>query len=74
MATPVRGPMRITVNGEVATLDAGTTVAALVAGLGRSPASVAVAVDEEVVPRSDWSGRRLRNGERVEVLAAVQGG
>jgi sulfur carrier protein len=35
---------------------------------------VAVAVDREVVPRSQWGETSLREGQRVEVLEAVQGG
>jgi len=66
--------VRVTVNGAESQLSAGTTVARLVADLGRSPDGVAVAVDGEVVPRSGWADRPLADGERVEVLAAVQGG
>lgn len=35
---------------------------------------VAVAVDEEVVPRARWEATRLRAGARVEVVSAIQGG
>ena len=35
---------------------------------------VAVAVNGEVVPRSEWEGFALSDGMRVEVLRAVQGG
>ena len=35
---------------------------------------VAVAVDGEVVPRGEWDEFELREGQRVEVLQAVQGG
>ena len=35
---------------------------------------VAVAVDGEVVPRGEWRRTRLREGQQVEVLRAVQGG
>ena len=35
---------------------------------------VAVAVQGEVVPRSEWSHRTLSVGDRVEVVRAVQGG
>ena len=35
---------------------------------------VAVAVDGEVVPRSRWADHALAEGQRVEVLQAVQGG
>jgi thiazole synthase len=33
-----------------------------------------VAVDGEVVPRSEWERTRLAEGQNVEVLAAIQGG
>lgn len=38
------------------------------------PHGVAVAVDDEVVPRGDWDRYRLAAGSRVEVVTAVQGG
>ncbi|NUL34928.1 sulfur carrier protein ThiS, partial [Streptomyces lunaelactis] len=31
-------------------------------------------VNESVVPRSQWAGTPLGDGDRVEVLTAVQGG
>lgn len=68
--------MNIVVNGDARDVVDGATVAELVAQLGRDPSrpGVAVAVDEEVVPRRAWEQRRLHNGDRVEVVAAVQGG
>jgi sulfur carrier protein len=35
---------------------------------------VAVAVDDEVVPSSAWAAARPAEGQRVEVVRAVQGG
>ena len=35
---------------------------------------VAVAIDGEVIVRSEWPRRVLGAGERVEVLTAIQGG
>lgn len=64
----------ITVNGAARTFVDGETVAELVAALGRGPRGVAVAVNGEVVPRSEWAAARLRPGDRVEVLQAAQGG
>ncbi|HEV2310652.1 MAG TPA: sulfur carrier protein ThiS [Acidimicrobiia bacterium] len=49
-------------------------MATLVDGLGRDPRGVAVALNEDVVPRGDWPRTRLRAGDRVEVLRAAQGG
>ena len=68
--------MIVHVNGEARDVDEGTTVARVVDALGAVPArrGVAVAVDAEVVPRGEWGRRRLREGERVEVVTAIQGG
>lgn len=35
---------------------------------------VAVAVNDTVVPRSHWSHHPLRDGDRVEIIQATQGG
>jgi sulfur carrier protein len=33
-----------------------------------------VAVDAEVVPRTQWDTHELQEGARIEVLRAIQGG
>ncbi|MDA8310201.1 MAG: sulfur carrier protein ThiS [Actinomycetota bacterium] len=64
----------VTVNGVRRTVPPGTTVAALVAELGRGSRGVAVAVDREVVPRSLWEEVVVTEGANVEVVSAVAGG
>ena len=64
----------IVVNGEPRDLAPGTTVAALVAGLGMPRRGVAVALDGEVVRRGEWEACEVPDGARVEVLTAMQGG
>jgi sulfur carrier protein len=67
--------MVLTLNGKATELPPDTTLPDVLAILGfESPRGVAVAVDGDVVPRSRWTGFQLRNGMRVEVLRAVQGG
>jgi len=66
--------VKVTVNGESADVDDGTTVAALVAGRAEKHRRVAVAVNSGVVPRSAWGTTVLRDGDAVEVLVAVAGG
>lgn len=66
--------MNLLVNGEPTTVPDDATVAQLVAALGRDGKGLAVAVNEAVVPRSTWSAHALAPGDRVEVLAAAQGG
>lgn len=66
----------ITVNGERRELPVPATVGALLDAMGIEPRrrGIAVAVDAEVVPRGEWDVRVLRDGDRVEVVTAVQGG
>jgi sulfur carrier protein len=65
----------IFVNGEPRER-AGATIAELLSELGveQQARGVAVALDGEVVPRAEWSERRVNEGQRVEALSAMQGG
>lgn len=66
----------ITLNGQRTDLQAGATLAAALARLGLQAQArgVAVAVDGEVVRRSEWDSYALAEGAQVEVLTAMQGG
>ncbi|MGW7692419.1 sulfur carrier protein ThiS [Streptomyces asiaticus] len=66
--------MTVSVNGEPREVPEGTTLDRLVATLTQAPSGVAAAVNETVVPRAQWSATSLGDGDRVEVLTAVQGG
>ncbi|MGP2439401.1 sulfur carrier protein ThiS [Streptomyces sp. JW3] len=66
--------MRISVNGEPRQVAPGTALDALVRTLTRAPSGVAAALNETVVPRARWAATALSDGDRVEVLTAVQGG
>jgi len=65
----------ITVNGAAIEL-AGATVADLLAARMDDPRpnGIAVAVNEEVVPRDNWSRWPLADGDVVEIVTAVPGG
>lgn len=67
--------VEVVLNGEPRRLASPTLAAALeAAGIERTGRGVAVAVDGEVVPRGSWDTCELVEGQRVEVLHAVQGG
>jgi sulfur carrier protein len=66
--------MNISVNGEPREVAPGTALDAVVRNLTAAPSGVAAAVNESVVPRSQWPSTSLSEGDRVEVLTAVQGG
>jgi sulfur carrier protein len=68
--------MKVLLNGSEAELTDGATVQTAVESLAL-PASgrgVAVGVDAEVVPRTQWDTHKLDEGARVEILRAIQGG
>lgn len=69
----------ITVNGDPLTnfiVDADTTVASLLNHLGVAGGQkgIAVAINDEVVPRSQWPTHLVVDGDRIELIRATQGG
>lgn len=66
--------MTVYVNGEARELRSRVTVADVVAMLGRGPRGVAVALNEEVVPRSCWAATAVHERDRLEVLTVAAGG
>ena len=66
--------MNVVLNGELRDLPDEATIADVLALLGAPDRGVAVAVDAEVVPRGEWQDVTLRDGVRIEVVQAVQGG
>jgi sulfur carrier protein len=63
-------------NGDPQVLTDGACVrdAVVASGAPEEGRGVAVALDGEVVPRGRWDEVRLVDGQRVEVVRAVQGG
>jgi thiamine biosynthesis protein ThiS len=67
-------PMILHINGEQREFSDGLTVAALVAQLGMKPDRVAVELNLEIVPRTEWTITTLKNGDKLEVVHFVGGG
>jgi thiamine biosynthesis protein ThiS len=66
--------LQVTINDEPRKIEPGTSVAALLAELGRDPRHVAVEVNHELVPRATHGERMLSEGDRLEVVTLVGGG
>jgi sulfur carrier protein len=67
----------IVLNGEPYAVPPGISVADLLRQLEIDPEAargIAVAVNEEVVRRTQWAEVRLNAGDRVELVTARQGG
>ncbi len=68
--------LRITVNGEERLIPREMTVSELLKEMGIKLRDVglAVAVNEEVVPKSEYEKRIVKEGDRVEIVQLVGGG
>jgi sulfur carrier protein len=68
--------VNVNVNGEPREVSDQSTVAEVVSsgGAAEGGRGIAVAVNGEVVRRSEWGVRRLRDRDHVEILRAVGGG
>jgi thiazole synthase len=66
--------LEVTINGEIRTFHGTLTVAELLGQLGHDSRRVAVEINREVVPAAKHSGRRLEEGDAVEVVTLVGGG
>ncbi len=66
--------MNVILNGASQDLASESTVEQALARLTSRTAGVAIAVNDTVVARGEWSTTVLRSGDRVEIVVAVQGG
>ena len=65
--------MQVTVNGEQREI-AAQTVDALLSELAYEGTHVAIAVNFEVLPKSQWADAILKDGDEIEIITPRQGG
>jgi sulfur carrier protein len=65
--------MRVIVNGEHREI-ASDHVDALLAELEYEGSHFAIALNFDVLPRSQWAHTRLQNGDEIEIITPRQGG
>ena len=65
---------RVTVNGKQRAIEEGTTMSELIDSLGLHEQAVAVEFNRRILKRSEFSGRLLADGDRIEIVRFVQGG
>ena len=66
--------MKIRLNGESRDLPDGCTAAQLVAEMGLQGRRLAMEVNREIVPRSEYAQHVLHDGDQVEIVHAIGGG
>lgn len=66
--------MKLSVNRQAVEADAGETLAGLLQRMSVPAEGVAVAVNNRVVPRSEWAATSLHEEDRITIIRAVCGG
>lgn len=68
--------MKLLVNGKLIEEEEGITLLSLLkkSGIEIRPVGLAVAVNEEIVPKSKYGEYKLKEGDRVEIVNIVGGG
>ena len=66
--------MKLNVSGILQDFQNVTNLESLVAQLNVDAGGTAVAVNDRVIRRSLWSVQQLIEGDRIEIVRAVQGG
>jgi len=66
--------MRVRVNGEDYQLPEALTVGELVERVGLADQRIALELNREIVPRSEYATTKLHEDDRVEIVRAIGGG
>ena len=62
------------INGTIKEIQTGTTISALTNDLDVAHKKIALEINEEIIPRSQFDSRILQNGDKIEIVTAVGGG
>lgn len=66
--------MNIYVNGDSQDIEENCTAAQLVDSLGLTGKRIAMEINGEIVPRSDYDSHILQQSDRIEIVHAIGGG
>jgi thiamine biosynthesis protein ThiS len=66
--------MKLQINGETRDFNPPLTLAGLVEQLDMKADRVAVELNRSIVPREQWQGTSLADGDRLEIVHFVGGG
>lgn len=62
------------INGISKKIEFGTTISDLIKKLNITNKKIALEVNEEIIPRSQFDTRMLEDGDQIEIVTAVGGG
>jgi thiamine biosynthesis protein ThiS len=66
--------MRLIINGQERELSEALSLASLIDQLGIKSDRVAVELNLDIIPKSNWSSTTLKDGDKLEIVHFVGGG
>lgn len=66
--------MIVEINNESHHLPSNMTIAEMFEHIKRDTAGIALAINDEVVSKSEWLTKKLNNNDKVLLIRATQGG
>ncbi|HEV3042174.1 MAG TPA: sulfur carrier protein ThiS [Candidatus Angelobacter sp.] len=66
--------MKLQINGDQRDFPENLTIATLVEHLGMKADRVAVELNLQIVPRTQWTSASLKDGDKLEIVHFVGGG
>lgn len=67
--------MQLTINGNIRRLEEAHALAQVLQQLAiETGGGIAIALNDRVVPRAEWESTAVSDGDRIEIIHAVQGG
>ena len=67
-------PIQLFINGEETSLESITTVSNLIKHLDLAHNKIAIEINQEIVPRSQFDAYNLTDGDTIEIVQAIGGG
>ena len=66
--------MSVILNGENKRIEPGLSLEKLLLSLKLTHPNMAVAINDSVIPKSEYAQKKIENGDRIEIIHPVGGG
>lgn len=66
--------MNITLNGETTVIATTQTLERLLSSMDVKFAGVAIVINGNVIPKSQWQATQINDGDAIDIFSAVAGG
>lgn len=71
---PMQENISIVLNGEAIKCPINLNFLGLLTHLELEPRSLAIELNREILPKSEWENRHVENGDKIEIVQFVGGG